>query len=85
VAKALRAEAGLLIGQVIKQYVRGRVVSITRRIVQGSSAATAGVLAATRSGNDITTAYIERLNATSRAALACWCAVDGQSRIPKRC
>jgi transposase-like protein len=67
----LETEAGLLIGQVIKQYVRRRVVSITRRIVQGSSAVIAEVLAATRSGNDINTAYIERLNATFRGALAC--------------
>ena len=67
----LQAEGGLLIGQVIKQYVKRRVTSVTRRIVQGSSAAIGEVLAATRSGKDINTAYIERLNATFRSALAC--------------
>jgi len=67
----LEAEAGLLIGQVIKQYVKRRVVSVRRRIVQGSSAVIGQVLAATRSGNDINTAYIERLNATFRSAWAC--------------
>jgi transposase-like protein len=67
----LEAEAGLLIGQVIKQYAKRRLTSVTRRIVQGSSAAIGEVLAATRSGNQINTAYIERLNATFRSALAC--------------
>jgi len=67
----LAAEAGLLIGQVIKHHAKRRLTSVTRRIVQGSSAAIGRVLAATRSGNDINTAYIERLNATFRGALAC--------------
>ncbi len=67
----LDPEPGLLIGQVIKQYAKRRVVSVTRRIVQGSEAAIGQVLKATRSGTDINTAYIERLNATFRSALAC--------------
>jgi hypothetical protein len=67
----LEAEAGLLSGQVIKQYVKRRVVSLRRRIVQGSSEAIGQVLVLTRSGNDINTAYIERLTATFRSALAC--------------
>jgi len=67
----LEAEGGLLIGQVIKHHAKRRLTSVTRRIVQGSSAAIGAVLAATRSGNEINTAYIERLNATFRSALAC--------------
>src|SRR5262249_3580861 len=38
--------------------------------VQGTAAAIAAVLAATGTGHDIHTAYIERLNATFRSALA---------------
>jgi transposase-like protein len=67
----LEPEAGLLIGQVIKHYAQRHVIGITRRIVQGAHAAIAAVLEATRSGTDINTAYIERLNATFRSALAC--------------
>ena len=66
----LEPEPRLLIGQLIKQYAKRRVVSVTRRIVQGTQAAIGQVLAATRSGTDINTAYIERLNATFRSALA---------------
>jgi transposase-like protein len=66
----LEPEAGLLIGQVIKQYAKHRVSGITRRIVQGSQAAIDAVLRTSQSGTDINTAYIERLNATFRSALA---------------
>jgi transposase-like protein len=66
----LLAEPGLLIGQVVKQYAQRRVVSVRRRAVQGTSAAIRAVLAATHSGTDINTAYIERLNATFRSSLA---------------
>jgi len=65
------AEAGLLIGHVIKPYAKRHVTGATRRIVQGTPAALAAVLAATRRGTDINTAYIERLTATFRAARAC--------------
>jgi transposase-like protein len=61
---------GLLIGQVVKRYVRRRVVSVERRVVRGSRKAVAAVLSATESGTGINTAYIERLNATFRASLA---------------
>jgi transposase-like protein len=67
----LEAEEGLLIGQLIKQYAKRRVSSVRRRIVQGSQAAIMAVLETTKSGTDINTAYIERLNATFRSALAC--------------
>jgi hypothetical protein len=61
---------GLLVGQVVKRYVRRRVVSVERRVVRGTEAAIAAVLAATHTGTGINTAYIERLNATFRASLA---------------
>ena len=67
----LEAEPGLLIGQVLKQYAQRRVIGVTRRVVQGSQSAIRAVLERTESGNDINTAYIERLNATFRGALAC--------------
>jgi len=66
----LIAEPGLLLGQVVKQYAQRHVVSVSQRIVQGSAEAIGVVLAATRSGTDINTAYIERLNATFRSSLA---------------
>jgi transposase-like protein len=66
----LAAEEGLLIGQVIKQYAKRRVTGVKRRIVQGTQAAITAVLETTKSGTDINTAYIERLNATFRSALA---------------
>lgn len=62
---------GLLLGQVIKQYAQKHVIGITRRIVHGTAQAVAAVLRATKGGLGINTAYIERLNATFRAALAC--------------
>lgn len=63
-------EKGFLLGQVIKQYAQRRVISVTQRVVQGTPEAIAGVLAATNGGKGINTAYIERLNATFRGALA---------------
>jgi hypothetical protein len=63
-------EAGLLIGQVVKRYSHRRVIACETRVAQGTVAAVAAVLAATRSGQQINTAFIERLNATFRARLA---------------
>jgi transposase-like protein len=62
----LLVEPGLLIGQVIKRYHGRRVVKVTRRVVRGSVAAIAAVLARTGTGTGINTAYIEQLNATFR-------------------
>jgi hypothetical protein len=59
----------LLLGQVVKRYVRRRVVSVEQRVVRGTVEAMAAVLEATGRGTGINTAYIERLNATSRSAL----------------
>jgi len=62
----LRSWAGVVIGQVVKQRVARRVVAVTRRLVHGSEAELAGLLL---TGQQIHTAYIERLNATFRARL----------------
>ena len=66
----LVVEPGLLIGQVIKRYEKRRVVSVVHRVVRGTAEAIAEVLRKTRTGTVINTAYIERLNATFRSALA---------------
>jgi uncharacterized membrane protein (Fun14 family) len=66
----LMVEPGLLIGQVIKCYARRRVVKVVRRVVRGTATALALALKATRGGTVINTAYIERINATFRSALA---------------
>jgi hypothetical protein len=63
-------ESGLLLGQVVKRYVWGRVVSVERRVVRGSAKAIVATLATSGGGTGIKTAYIERLNATFRSTLA---------------
>jgi hypothetical protein len=61
---------GLLMGQVIKRYARRRVVKVVHRVVRGTAQAIVKMLKAPGSGTVITTASIERLNATFRSALA---------------
>ncbi len=63
-------EPGLLIGQVVKRYAQRRVVGVVHRVVRGTTEAIAAALAVTGGGTVINTAYIERLNATFRSALA---------------
>jgi hypothetical protein len=63
-------EPGLLIGQVIKRYEKRRVVGVVHRVVRGTAQAITEVLRRTHTGTVINTAYIERLNATFRSALA---------------
>jgi hypothetical protein len=46
------------------------VVKIVRRVVRGTATALTKALKATRGGTVINTAYIERINATFRSALA---------------
>jgi len=65
----LAAIPGLLLGQVIKHHCGRRLVSVTRRVVLGTATAIAATLAATGTGTGINTSYIERLNATFRAAV----------------
>jgi hypothetical protein len=55
---------------VIKHHCGRRLVAVTRRVVLGTAQAIAAALAATGTGTGINTSYIERLNATFRAALS---------------
>jgi transposase-like protein len=66
----LEPETGWMLGQVVKQYAKRRVVSVTQRIVVGTAANIQTVLTTTGGGTRINTAYIERLNATFRSVLA---------------
>ncbi len=63
--------AGFQLAQVVKHSTKRHVTSVTQRVVQGTSASITAVLAATRTGVMINTAYIERLNATFRSRLSC--------------
>jgi transposase-like protein len=60
----------VLLAQVVKSHLGRRLVGVTRRVVFGTAEAVKEALARTRGGAQINTAYIERLNATFRAALA---------------
>jgi hypothetical protein len=62
--------AGLLLAHVVKPTRQRHLVEVTRRVVIGTLCAVEQVLAATGTGTQINTAYIERLNATFRACLA---------------
>jgi len=54
---------------VVKSHKGRRLAEVARRVVVGTEEAVARVIAATRGGTQINTAYIERLNATFRAHL----------------
>jgi hypothetical protein len=56
----------LHLAQVVKQYEKGRVVGVARRIYQGSSEVIAAISKATQGAGDINMAYIKRLNGTFR-------------------
>ena len=60
----------IYIVQVVKQYVDGRVVSVTRRIVQGTAVEVEAVRHKVRGGGVFNTAFIERINATFRGHIA---------------
>ena len=60
----------LVIGQVVKQYRRRRVVGVGQRLVQGSATLAKHLIRQTQGGGVLNTAYIERLNGTFRARLA---------------
>jgi hypothetical protein len=57
---------GAVIGQVVKKYSKGHVGDVERRLVQGSLQELLPLLSEEKK---ISTAYIERLNATFRAWL----------------
>jgi transposase-like protein len=65
----MRPWDGILMAQVVKQYVGKRVVGIQRRLVQGTATQVQTLLQRTQGGGTINTAYIERLNATFRACI----------------
>jgi transposase-like protein len=69
-APHLRPWDGVCIAQVVKQYVRKRVIGIERRFVQGTMAQVEALLRQTQGRGAINTAYIERLNATFRSRMA---------------
>lgn len=58
---------GVVIGQMLKRYQRGRVVDTDQRLMEGTLDQLLALLSEER---QISTAYIERLNATFRARLS---------------
>jgi IS1 family transposase len=60
----------LLIGTVIKHTKKRRVVEIIRRMTQGGLERAENLLAQSKGGSVLNTAFIERLNATFRERLA---------------
>lgn len=65
-----RLPEGVWLAQVIKSYSGRRLADGVRRVLWGSSEQVMGQLEKTRTGKQINTSYIERLNATFRACLA---------------
>jgi len=65
-----RIWAELVIGQVIKQYARRRVVGVGHWIARGTAAAATALVKASAGGQVLNTAYIARRNATFRERLA---------------
>ena len=62
--------AQVVIGQVVTQDERGRMVGVVRRLVPGAEAALDALLASSGGGQTVNTASIERLHATFRSRLA---------------
>lgn len=58
------------IGQVVKRYQGRRLVGLTRRMAQGTWKAAQALLRQSGGGQQLNTAFSERLNATFRARLA---------------
>ena len=69
VGPRLRPWDGIHIAQVVKQYAHKRVISVVRRVVQGTQAQAEVLLLQTQGDGLINCAYIERLNATFRSRL----------------
>jgi transposase-like protein len=65
-----RLAEGIWLAQVIKSYCGRRLSDVVRRVLWGSAAQVVGQLHKTKTGEQINTSYIERLNATFRACLA---------------
>lgn len=60
----------IFIGRVIKRYQTRRVVAIVRQMAQGAVEQAAALLEQSQGGQQLNTAFIERLNATFRSRLA---------------
>jgi transposase-like protein len=65
-----RLPEGVWLAQVVKSYSGRALSDVARRVVWGTLEAVMAQLAATATGQQINTSYIERLNATFRACLA---------------
>jgi transposase-like protein len=65
-----RLPSGIWLAQVVKSYCGRKLSDVVRRVVWGTLEAVMGQLAATGTGTQINTSYIERLNATFRSMLA---------------
>ena len=65
-----RLPEGLWLAQVVKSYSGRRLSDVVRRVVWGTAEQVMDQLARTKTGRQINTSYIERLNATFRASLA---------------
>jgi hypothetical protein len=65
-----RLPEGIWLAQVIKSYSGRRLSDVVRRVLWGSTEQVTGQLQKTKTGEQINTSYIERLNATFRACLA---------------
>ena len=65
-----RLPEGIWLAQVIKSYSGRRLSDVVRRVLWGSQEQVMGQLEKTKTGKQINTSYIERLNATFRACLA---------------
>jgi transposase-like protein len=65
-----RLPKGIWLAQVIKSYSGRRLRDVVRRVLWGSAEQVIGQLEKTKTGRQINTSYIERLNATFRACLA---------------
>ena len=65
-----RLPGGVWLAQVIKKHSGRRLVEVIRRVLWGSAEQVQGQLQKTQTGQQINTSYIERLNATFRAAMA---------------
>jgi transposase-like protein len=66
----LELAPGFLMGQVVKQYAKRHITSVVHRAVHGTVEAITAAVCASGGGTTINTAYIERINATFRSALA---------------
>lgn len=60
----------LSIGQMVKQYSNGRVIGAIERVLKGTASFVSSILYNTQGRGQITTVYIERLNATFRQRLS---------------